>query len=214
MLLILLNKNQLWKNFVKQGKWHMRSGGWQLKANFAVCAAALGFSRTKIENLYHKYSIKGNIDPRSGRPPEKNKILKDFILQQDHFQTLVIQQLKIIQTTHAKNSSISLINPNFLRCIKEKISVTWIKMISGFSQMNQIFRNTKGNEDQILIEKINSYNVLMIWGQFQKMEFLWTLWKLKSGKIHRNSWKMTNSYAKNVISRWLFCVLSGQCKSS
>jgi len=54
----------------------MRSDWWQLKENFnfAVCAAALDFSPTIIENLYHKYSIKGNIDnlPRSGRPPEKN----------------------------------------------------------------------------------------------------------------------------------------------
>jgi len=53
----------------------MKSDEWQLKANFnfAACAAALGFSPTTIENLYHKYSIKGNIDdlPRSGRPPEK-----------------------------------------------------------------------------------------------------------------------------------------------
>jgi len=70
-----------------------------LKANFnfTACVAALGFSRTTIENLYHKYSSTGNIDdlPRSGRPSTKNEeILKDFILQQDHFQlfqTLAIQ---------------------------------------------------------------------------------------------------------------------------
>jgi len=48
-----------------------------LKANFnfTAYAAALGFSRTTIENLYHKYSSTGNIDDlqRSGRPPEKKK---------------------------------------------------------------------------------------------------------------------------------------------
>jgi len=39
----------------------------------------------------------------------------------------------------------------------------------------QLFRNTNGSwtfEDQILIENINSYNILMIGRQFQKMEFL------------------------------------------
>jgi len=46
-------------------------------------------------------------------------------------------------------------------------------MISGFSQINQIFRNTKGSwtfEDKISIEKINSYNVLM-GGNFKKWNF-------------------------------------------
>jgi len=80
----------------------MAIGFLKVNFNFTACAAALGFSRTTIENLYHKYSSIGNIDdlPRSGRPPAKNEeILKDFILQQDHFQALVIQQFKIMQTT-------------------------------------------------------------------------------------------------------------------
>jgi len=156
-----------------------------LKANFNFKACALGFSHTTIADLYHKYSIKGNVDdlPRSGRPPEKNEeILKD--LQVPYTSTPSLSSVSDLSHTTIQNyaNNPCLKFKHFVQ--KPKLSEFHKKLRKNFCDMNkndkwifsgessfQLFRNTKGLwtfDDQILIEKINSFNVLMIWGAISK----------------------------------------------
>jgi len=70
-----MKKSNRTREMTYEERW-MAIGFLKVNFNFTACAAALGFSRTTIENLYHKYSSTGNIDdlPKSGRPPEKRNI--------------------------------------------------------------------------------------------------------------------------------------------
>jgi len=164
----------------------MRSIGY-LKANlnYTACAAVLGFSRHAIEYLHKKYLETGNVEdlPRVGRPPVKivNALQEPYKSTRELSAAEGVSNKTIANYAHEaalkfkhfiERPKLTEVHKTLRKLFCEMFKSDNLKQwVFSDECAFQLFRNTQGSwtfSDQIFIEKINSYNTIMIWGAISK----------------------------------------------